>query len=94
MPVMMGKPRYTGEPLSQGDIDVVFTGSVYNFGSGPLAEFIVTNPSKSFASSFGSTFLMAASTIETAIKRDLSANSKMPVDEYRRAAAALKKLSP
>lgn len=94
MPVMMSKTRYAGEPLTQGDIDVVFTGSIYNFGSGPLAEFIVTNPSKSVANAFGSTFLMAAKSIESTIGRDLAANARMPVDEYRRALKVLQKLTP
>lgn len=94
MPTMMNSPRYAGEPLLQGHVDVVFTGSIYDFGSGPVAEFMVTNPARGFANCLGSTFLMAATSIENTMKRDLAANAKMPVDEYRDALAALKKRAP
>ena len=60
------------EPASEASLAIIFTGSVYDVGSGPLAEFQITNENALIEGigargNKGATFLMTESQIEKRI---------------------------
>lgn len=76
---------------------MVFTGTVYDAGSGPMAEFQITNRAAliegiSARSNLGATFFLHADTLERRIAR-LKETGK-PCEESERALNALHKPAP
>ena len=64
---------YEREAATEADLAMIFTGSVEDLGSGPLAEFQITNEAAYIKNigargNLGATFLMSKTELETRIE--------------------------